>query len=206
MSTNEIIRRRALRSSGASIDWESIARGMLDGVTQFEIPADVAVNPTINKLYGRTNATGVLTIPSGVTTIGNSAFYESGFTEIVLPASVTTIGTAFVAGSRYLEKINIEDTSLKVFNGGLASTTRLKSLTLPATLTSIQFNAFSQCSLEELILLGSTPPTIQYNQAFPGTWPIYVPDAAVEDYKAETSWANNTSRIKPISERPVGGG
>lgn len=93
MSTNEIIRRRALRSSGAAIDWESIARGMCDYKTPF------------------------------------------------------------------------------------------------------------------IIMEATTPPTAGANlfQSCPALTSIYVPDASVEAYKAATNWSTYASKIKGISERPVGG-
>ena len=59
-------------------------------------------------------------------------------------------------------------------------------------------------TLTEIIFLGSTPPTVGNGGL--GTnlsFPIYVPDDAVEAYKAALTTNNYASRVKPISERPT---
>lgn len=162
MSTNEIIRRRALTSSGAAIDWESIARGMLDFVTQFELPAGLEVNPIAYVLASR-KCVGEVTLMSGSTAIGMAALYNCTASSVIIPSSAVSLAQNTLR-TNHLEEIVVEATTPPT----LAST----SLPLPSNthLTS-----------------------------------IYVPDASVEAYKAASGWSTYASKIKPISERPVGG-
>ena len=165
MSTNEIIRRRALSSSGAAIDWESIARGMLDYTRSFVLPEGVDVNASAaNQVFYRQHMSGHATIKDGITTIGNASF-------------------------NYCYK--------------------LEGATIPSSVTSIGMNAFSACrSMTELVVLATTPPTLGSN-ALNGTTAlasIYVPDNSVAAYQAASGWSNFASKIKPMSQRPAGGG
>lgn len=160
--SNEIIRRRALRSSGAAIDWESIARGMLDFVTQFELPAGFEVNPITYVLASR-RCVGEVTLMSGSTAIGVAALYNCTASSVIIPSSAVSLSS----------------------------------------------NTLRTEHLEEIVIEATTPPTLA-TTSLPQTTrtkltSIYVPDASVEAYKAASGWSTFASKIKPISERPVGG-
>jgi hypothetical protein len=72
------------------------------GRTAYTIPAGVASIPD-SAFYGCRSLTSV-TIPAGVTTIGYTAFsYCSGLTSITIPAGVTTIGGSAFYGCGKLE-------------------------------------------------------------------------------------------------------
>lgn len=184
MSTNEIIRRRALSSSGTAIDWESIARGMLDCTTEFSVPDSIQLNTNVSMFASRK---GLLrfSFPSGVTTVASSLCYGcSKLSEVEFPNTITRINqTAF-------------------------QSTGLTSVTIPSSVTRIDAQAFAQCKkLVEVIMEPTTPPTFGGNMFIGSTalTSIYVPDASVEAYKAASGWSTFASKIKPISERPVGG-
>lgn len=179
--SNEIIRRRALSSSGTAIDWESIARGMLDCTTEFSVPDSIQLNTNENIFANRK---GLLrfSFPSGVTTVAVSLCYGcSKLSEVVFPNTITRISqTAF-------------------------QSTGLTSVTIPSSVTRIDAQAFAQCyKLVEVIMEPTTPPTLGVN-VFLGSalTSIYVPDASVEAYKAATNWSTYASKIKPISQRPT---
>lgn len=184
MSTNEIIRRRALRSSGAAIDWESIARGMLDCTTEFSVPDSLQPNTNVS-LFANRKGLLRFTFPAGVTTVASSLCYGcSKLSDVEFPNTITRINqTAFQA-------------------------TGLTSVTIPSSVTRIDAQAFAQCTqLVEVIMEPTTPPTFGGN-VFIGCnalTSIYVPDASVEAYKTASNWSTYASKIKPISERPVGG-
>lgn len=149
--------------SGSAIDWETIARGMLDGVTPFDVPDGVGLGGISNWFLGRRNLKSIV-IP--LATVPDSYCYGcTGLLSVNFGENVTRIGT----------------------------------------------NAFRDCSrIQEMVFNGTTPPTLVSTSGPSGslgattyTFPIYVPDSAVNDYKAAASWVNYASRVKGISERPT---
>lgn len=53
-----------------------------------------------------------------------------------------------------------------------------------------------------MLMTTTTPPTISATNPVWGTYPIYVPDSAVDTYKTATGWSNAADYIKPQSEYP----
>lgn len=53
-----------------------------------------------------------------------------------------------------------------------------------------------------MLMTTTTPPTVSASAPKWGTYPIYVPDEAVETYKAASGWSNAADYIKPLSEYP----
>ena len=184
MSTNEILRRRAaLLGAGQSVDWESIAKDIIyRTITSIDLEA------------------------CGITTVGQFAFrYCTRLTQVTFPSN-------FVKADNYSFQ-NIKVTHLYIPSGILSDDSfsgngSLKSVRFGANVTRIWYNAFGGCSAcEEMIFEGETPP--QLNATTPlgsknYTFPIYVPDSAVNTYKAASNWDGYASRIKGISERPAG--
>jgi hypothetical protein len=90
-------------------------------------------------------------------------------------------------------------------------TSGLTTLTIPASVASIDFWCFTRCTgLTEVIFEGTTPPSFvgRYGGVFHDYCPpvIYVPDAAVSAYRAipASTWTNktwSTDIIQPISNR-----
>lgn len=211
---------------GASIDWESIARGMVDFTTPFTIPAEIITNTISAYAYrGRENLMSV-TLPDSLTTIKESAFYGcKGLTSIVIPNSVTLIETrAFqfctsltsaVVGSgitaiptfmfsdcSLLATIDLPNTITTIGRESFYGCAFV-NLTVPSAVTSIGQYAFANCrSLGGLVMSPTTPPTLDNANAFNSTnnCPIYVPDASVATYKAANNWSTYASRIFPISD------
>ena len=112
------------------------------------------------------------------TTIEDSAFANSGLTSIILPNTITTLGTNAFSSCQYLT-----------------------SLTLPDTLTSINSFGFYGCSsLESITFLSTTPPTLNDDTVLMNTndCPIYVPAASVNNYKTASIWNFYASRIQSI--------
>ena len=194
-------------SGGGSVDWESTARGMLDCSTTFELPTDLTVKGSSHILYLRKNVTGhitisdtsigtaafsnctnisSITISDGMTSIGNEAFRNcTGLTELIIPDSVTSIGESICHTCSYLKKVIIG-----------------------SSVSTIGQYAFTNCiNIEEMIFRGAVPPTLRNVNNSLGsssyTYPFYVPDESVNDYKSAASWTNYASRVKGISERPT---
>lgn len=197
----------SISGGGGSVDWESIAKGMCDGTTSFEIPEAAGLNPTQHRCYSRKGLASV-TIPSGASSIGQRCFYGcNGLESVTLPSTITKIeGSAFEACAM-LTSINLENTALAEIGGtGFAGCSILPSVTIPSTITKIDAQAFRFCrGLVEVVVLATTPPTLgtsvfQYTHA---DLVIYVPDASVSAYQSATNWTTYASKIKGISERPT---
>ena len=123
---------------------------------------------TSNDKLGRSAFSGCssltsLTIPSSVTSIGESAFVCSGLTSLTIPSGVTSIGEAAFSGC-----------------------SGLTSLTIPSSVTSIGSSAFSGCSgltsiyvyLEKLPELG----TYIFSGCDANNCKVYVPTGTYDDY------------------------
>lgn len=97
-----------------------------------------------------------ITLPDSVTSIGGYAFQYSGIKSIAIPDSVTSIdGYAFqysaIESVTFGENCKMEAITSYAFQ----LCKNLKSITIPASVTSIGFSAFNQCtSLESVEILG----------------------------------------------------
>lgn len=95
-------------------------------------------------------------IPEGVVAIGSDAFkYCDSLTEIILPTSIDTIGDGAFSDLSNLSSINlpygIENIAPYLFYG-----TDIREITIPASVKSIDSNAFSS-ELETVHFLGDRP-------------------------------------------------
>lgn len=82
-------------------------------------------------------------IPSGVTAIGNSAFYNcSGLTSVEIPSGVTSIGNAAFANCTGLTSVEIPSGVTTFANESFYGCTGLTSIEIPSSVTSIGNNAF----------------------------------------------------------------
>lgn len=139
------------------------------GDGQIAIPSGVwHINENFNGNYqfgmGKHNITS-LSLPSGLKTIGGSAFtgsMESTLSSVTIPASVTSIGE----GAFYY---NISLASVTFANGSVLESIgdyafyrcqSLTSITIPASVTSIGANAFNGCYNLTTLTLSSNLLTI----------------------------------------------
>ena len=165
--------------SGSAIDWESIARAFC----------------------GDTNPT-TLVVPEGITKLRQYAFYKMPITKVILPSTlIDPVGISCFDSCTYLSEVELGD-GIQVLRTRLFSgCVYLKSLTIPAQVTRIEDYAFT--TLDELICLPTTPPSIGPNVVRYVTTDIYVPDASLSAYQSANNWASAASKIKPISQRPT---
>jgi len=132
-----------------------------------------------NVLISCPSASGNITLPTGLISIGYDAFHgNTNITQIILSEGITSIDTsAFMQCSS------------------------LKKVTLPESITSIKSFAFAHCTnIVMVICYMSTPPTLEgYN--FDNSHPnlqIKVPATSVEAYKTADGWRNYADRISAI--------
>lgn len=126
----------------------------------------------------------------------------------------TGITTAFGAYQQcnYIEEVTEDDLSgLYVSQAAgtssmFANCNRLKRVTIPANITNVEGFCQNGTVMEWAELKATTPPTAN-NGSFNVSsglfeYPIYVPDNAVDVYKAASGWGTYIDRIKPVSEKP----
>ena len=165
-------------------------------ITEVVIPAGVT-NIGEGVFWDCTGLTEV-TIPAGVTSVDNYAF--SGCRNLVsvsVPESVRSIGVYAFQNCNNLTAINIPEGVTSILNYAFENCNSLASITIPAGVTSICSHAFWGCSgLTSIICNAVTPPAVEdewtlydVNRSIP----VYVPTAAIEDYKSAQYWSEFTN-------------
>ena len=96
-------------------------------------------------------------IPDGVTSIGDSAFYNcSGLTSVTIPDSVTSIGKGAFSYCSGLTSMTIPDSVTSIGERAFYYCSGLTSVTIPDSVTSIGSYAFAGCSsLDDLDIIPS---------------------------------------------------
>ncbi len=98
-----------------------------------------------------------------LTTINGLAFYNTGLTEITVPASLTKITAASAAGKTVspfaggvLRKVTFADGVTKSLQGMFMGTTSLEEVVLPESLKTIDQNTFKDCSSLKKLSVGKS--------------------------------------------------
>ena len=160
----------ALNANIVSNVWDSTTG---KGVITFDAPLTTIGNEAFKRITNTTPSNWVtsISLPEGLKTIGNYAFYQCfNLTEIVVPDSVTSIG-------QY------------AFGSCQAATT----VTLGSGVTSIASGAFYGCwELKEVVSKPTTPPAIADKWVFYDCdiRNVIVPAASVDAYKAANFWSS----------------
>ena len=99
--------------------------------------------------------TSSIILPSSLTSIGSSAFEGcSGLTSITLPSSVRSIEFNAFRGCSGLTSITLPSSLTSIGNSAFRDCSGLTSITLPSSLKSIGSYAFDDCKLFPLYILG----------------------------------------------------
>ena len=106
-----------------------------------------------------TNLTSV-TIPYGVTTIGNSAFYFTGVTNLIIPNSVTTIGIGAFASSG-ITSITLSNSLTSIGSDAFWNCEKLMSIQIPYGVTTLKNSTFVQCPNLTSVTIPNSVTTIE---------------------------------------------
>ena len=93
-------------------------------------------------------------VSEGIVEIGESAFqsnYTGNLLSVSLPQSVKKISDFAFAGQQYLQEITFDGVE-KIGRGAFSSCTKLTQITLPDTLTTIEWKAFEYSGLTSLTI------------------------------------------------------
>ena len=94
----------------------------------------------------QTKPIGDLEIPTGVTTIGSTAFAScDGLRKITIPPSVTTIESVAFANCTGLETVILSEGLTTIGPAAFASCEKLETITIPTSVISIGDTAFVSC-------------------------------------------------------------
>ena len=144
MSMNYSAFRNCFRLTGITVDANN---------PNYASEGGILYNKTKTTLIAYPSATGSVTIPAGVTSISNSAFYNcTWLTSITIPASVTDIGNGAFADCNRLASITVATNNPKYASEGgilydktkttlITYASTIGSLTIPAGITTIGMQA-----------------------------------------------------------------
>ena len=179
------------------------------GLTSIDVATD---NPNYTSeggvLFNKTKTTLVAypagkgssyTVPSSVTSIGNTAFQGcTGLTSITLPSSLTSIGNSAFVYCTGLTSITLPSSLTSLGERAFYNCTGLTSITLPSSLTSIGNSAFLDCTgLTEITVEAIVPPAVSTNTFYnvSRTIPVYVPVGSLAAYQSANYWKEFTNII-----------
>ena len=157
--------------------------------------------PTAGVFMGCRRLTGNINIIADE--IPHDAFAFTGITSLFCKANKTTRTTGGGAFYGCEELTRVELTDIKEIGSfTFNACTALSLAIIGDTVTKIDSSAFLNCTtLARLVVKAATPPTLASN-ALKGCGKltaIYVPDEAVEAYKAATNWISYAAKIQPLS-------
>ncbi len=145
-------------------------------LTSVKLPADLTEIP--EGLFAGCTALSSVTIPDTVQKIGSSAFYDCGLLVCIdIPASVTEIGSAAFSNCLSLKIVNFaEGSQLKTLKYGAFQSTNIISVTIPESVTTIEWDVFNCNTLVQVTnlsgqpLLGYSPQTNHDDPTPPTGW------------------------------------
>ena len=144
-----------------------------------EIPASVTA--LAKQAFYNCSALATIKLNEGLTSLGENALRGTALTEVNFPEGVTTIGKAVLYGDKVLTKV-----------------------TLPSTVTTLETNAFYNCTtLAEVHNRMAAPLTIVANTFYKAqTGTLYVPKGTLAAYQAADVWKSFKNIVEEENEDP----
>jgi len=141
--------------------------------------------------YGCSNLTNVV-IPNSVTVIGTYAFYNcSNMTAITIPNSITTINSYTLYGCSSLIEVSIPNSVTSIGNSVFEGCNNLETLSFGSSMESIGDKAFSGCErIIDIYSYAERVPTVQnstFNNVSRKAY-LWVPANRVRNYQTHEIW------------------
>lgn len=143
-------------------DSETIKEAIPDTETDLEEQCNklglvAAVNPdgtAVLQAVSESFNTEVLTIPEGITEIGEKAFFGNMvLREVILPESITKIGKEGFWGCAGLEKITFSENLKEISDRAFMSCPMLDNIVLPSAISEVPDECFFYCtSLKQIVI------------------------------------------------------
>ena len=176
----------------------AIPNGFVRGTTleEFNIPS--GVTSLGNYAFYNIDTLRNLVIPSGVTSIGEYCFGASNnLIELTLPSGLTSIPNNMCEDCYELKKVNIPN-GVTVINGtAFNDCSALTEIIIPDSVTQIKGECFRYCySLGMIKFEGSTPPTLNSSNCFgglPTDCIIYVPAGSLSSYTSAQYYPSSST-------------
>jgi sorbitol-specific phosphotransferase system component IIA len=199
----------------------TVIAGNYSNLESVTIPATITINNEKyqvkaigNRAFNECYNIESLTIAEGIERIGEYAFYNDNFTELVLPSSLKEIGTAAFEGCSGIQSLTIPEGVEVIGPYAFWSCSSVPKVVLPSSLTYIGELAFNYCSTLTAVVSHITEPiqiddnafatrnwnsgTQQY-EYFPSSATLYVPIGTKSKYEAIVGW----TKFKAIEEGEV---
>lgn len=130
-----------------------------------------------------------VSLKEGITDIGGEAFRGcSSLESFVIPNSVTEMSTRVFTGCTSLKSVVIGQGLTTLPRATFADCISIDSITIPSGITTIGDSAFANCTgLKFITCKAVTPPTAS-THSFYKDCHLYVPAAALNDYKTNSKW------------------
>ena len=190
-------------ASGSSIIWYIDC----DGVLNIKGTGAMANYTTSSYApwYGYRTSINSVVIGSGVTNIGNYAFYNcTNLSSITIPNSVTTIGNYAFRYCYALTQVTLPNAISSIGTGAFRNCTGLTSITIPSSVTSMGTYIFDGATnLTDVYLLWTGTKILTRPSNFIATnRKVHIPCGTLSDYIAK-GWNVNTI-IEKIGEGTCG--
>lgn len=131
---------------------------------------------------------------SQVTSVGNYAFQSCYTFKSVHMPNVTSLGNLCFYDCAGLTEVSVGDKISQIAREAFRSCPSLKTVTLGASVSYIDYYAFCNSSVEKLYVNSPTPPGVYNNDTFGSTsGTLYVPEYSMVSYKLHDYWSKFTS-------------
>jgi hypothetical protein len=131
-------------------------------------------NKEKTRLIAYPSASGAVTIPASVTSIGSYAFYGcTSLTSVTIPSGVTEIGMRAFSDCTRLTSITIPEGVTSIGSMAFAGCTSITSVTIPASVTAMGNYAFYNWTSSQTIYIEGHASYTAANTAWGGsTWRV----------------------------------